>query len=535
MKKFRNIKQLACAAIAAATVISVGCLAMADELGTEDVNEDPAEKVEVDLTEPEGNVEDVIADSADNAEDAAGSGTGQEETDAVDDVTSPENIQDVESEPAQDIVFEVEEDAVTEEASYGVPSGWENKSGKWYYYEDGNPVTGWKQIGKDWYYFYGDGEMVVGRFYAGDFGAAFIFDYRGHMRYGWQKFDDMWFYCESNGKCATGWKYLDGKWYYFNKESSTDPYMYTGPCKIDGKLYMFGEDGSLQNGWVWYEYSWYYANPDGTCVKGWKQIKDKWYYFSEDSGSYPRMYRGCVIKIGSNWYGFNDDGSMITGWYNDYTAEINGMTAYLGDWYYFDKAHGQARKGWQQIGNKWYYFQQEDADDTPYAYRDVRKVEGKYYYFDFETGAMASGGWVQQKYPSYYPYSENKTWYYAADNGVLTVGWKQINGKWYYFGDGSYSPSMHRGLIDIDGDDYYFDANGALVYGWFRETDYEGNVLPYWHYSGKNGVVIYNGWVEIGDKDYYIKNGNMVTGFCWADGMLFEFDSNGVCLNPLAG
>lgn len=40
--------------------------------------------------------------------------------------------------------------------------GWgQNDAGRWLYYLDGKPVTGWKQIGGKWYYFYPDGSMAA--------------------------------------------------------------------------------------------------------------------------------------------------------------------------------------------------------------------------------------------------------------------------------------------------------------------------------------------------------------------------------------
>ncbi|MDZ5072752.1 hypothetical protein GNF71_15040, partial [Clostridium perfringens] len=41
-------------------------------------------------------------------------------------------------------------------------SKWEKKDNKWYYYEDGNMVTGWKELGGIWYYLNESGAMVKG-------------------------------------------------------------------------------------------------------------------------------------------------------------------------------------------------------------------------------------------------------------------------------------------------------------------------------------------------------------------------------------
>ena len=66
------------------------------------------------------------------------------------------------------------------------------------------------------------------------------------------------------------------------------------------------------------------------------------------------------------------------------------------------------------------------------AEQGIIKIEGKYYYFDYETYEMRTGGWIN-------PVNdilgrEDEHWIYADSNGVLYSGWKQINN---YTGAGS--------------------------------------------------------------------------------------------------
>ena len=78
--------------------------------------------------------------------------------------------------------------------------GWgQNDAGRWLYYLDGKPVTGWKQIESKWY----------------------CFDAAGLMEYG-------------------GWKQIGGKWYYFYPDGSM-----AADTKIDG--YEIGRDGARKD------------------------------------------------------------------------------------------------------------------------------------------------------------------------------------------------------------------------------------------------------------------------------------------------
>ncbi|KFM95002.1 cell wall binding repeat family protein [Bacillus clarus] len=42
----------------------------------------------------------------------------------------------------------------------------------------------------------------------------------------------------------------------------------------------------------------------------------------------------------------------------------------------------------------------------------------------------------------------------------MEKGWKQINGKWYYFSN--WGDMIANGSYTIDGKSYYFNADGSL-------------------------------------------------------------------------
>lgn len=509
MKRICNIKQLACAAVATATVISAGCIAMADETDIEEQT-----SVQTDAAQNDADADgsgDVINDEQQAiTEEETVAGPTEEYEDEV--FESDEETEDGKT------VYESEETIVTIDAAYGVPSGWQGKDGVWYYYVDGNPVTGWQKIGTEWYCFSEGGVMNTGMYVenTSDKMDYYILDYKGQMRTGWQEFNSSWYYCNANGKAQRGWKKIDGKWYYFNPDEGNAPWMYSGFNIIDGQMYMFDESGAMITGWYESYGIWYYGKNDGTLAAGWQKIGDKWYYFHDDGSQSPYMYRNSIFQIDDGYYAFNEDGSMATGWYNSNVVVIDGKKIYRGNWSYFDKTNGRAKTGWQKIDNKWYYFDKSSLD----AYRGVQLIDGKWYYFDENSLAMKSNEWITNGY----------SWSYANSDGELASGWKTIGGKRYYFADSGYAPYMQTGFLLLEGKKYYLGSDGVLRTGWIK---YEGSNK--YHYADSDGVIVIKGWKTIDGKDYYFEYEDMVTGLRFVDGILFDFGTDGACRNPAKG
>ncbi|WP_460298854.1 SH3 domain-containing protein, partial [Clostridium perfringens] len=98
-------------------------------------------------------------------------------------------------------------------------SKWEKKDNKWYYYEDGNMVTGWKLVDGKWYYLESNGVMAIG----------------------WKELGGIWYYLNESGAMVKGWQTISGKTYYFNDSG----HMLLGKQTIDGKSYEFNGSGQL--------------------------------------------------------------------------------------------------------------------------------------------------------------------------------------------------------------------------------------------------------------------------------------------------
>ena len=78
-----------------------------------------------------------------------------------------------------------------------------------------------------------------------------------------------------------------------------------------------------------------------------------------------------------------------------------------------------------------------------------KQIEGKWYFFNAE--GVSQKWWVQ----------DNGTWYYLNGSGEMQTGWLQDNGTWYYLeGSGALKVSQ---WFEVNGKWYYVDGTGALA------------------------------------------------------------------------
>lgn len=160
---------------------------------------------------------------------------------------------------------------------------------------------------------------------------------------------------------------------------------------------------------------------------------------------------------------------------------------------FFYEQDGSLYLGWKYEDGKWYYLDGNNTDIIGIMVKDtVMKIGNQYYCFDAE-GIMQSSGWI----------SRSEGWYYADARGALITGWKDIRGTWYYF-DGN--NEQYPGLMVenctkyIDGHQYYFNADGAMQFGWLHYP--EG-----WYYTDANGAQAI-GWRYIHSTWYYFDGNN---------------------------
>lgn len=108
-------------------------------------------------------------------------------------------------------------------------------------------------------------------------------------------------------------------------------------------------------------------------------------------------------------------------------------------------------------------------------------------------------------------------------NGVKSVGWKNINNKWYYFNaDGT----MRTGWLDDGGKRYCFADDGHMFTGWIHYS-------KKWYYMDYSGAMK-TGWFRYNNQDYYLgEDGVMQTGSIELDGKTYIFNDSGALINTV--
>ena len=151
---------------------------------------------------------------------------------------------------------------VKSNSSSAVTSGWVQKDGVWYYYdEQGNPVTNtWKGS----YYLKSDGKMAQSEWvYDASYQSWYYLKSDGsYARNEWQGS----YYLKSNGKMAQSeWVYDTSyqSWYYLKSDGSY------ARNEWQGSYYLKSNGKMAQSEWVYdasYQ-SWYYLKSDGSYAR----------------------------------------------------------------------------------------------------------------------------------------------------------------------------------------------------------------------------------------------------------------------------
>ena len=185
----------------------------------------------------------------------------------------------------------------------------------------------------------------------------------------------------------------------------------------------------------------------------------------------------------------------------------------------FILSDGSRADGLAKVGNDLYYFQ------NGIAKTGWRNINGKLFYFSPDTGKALKGGLQIAKGAKYI---------FTKEQYLAGTGFVQVDGKIYYAKNGR----PGTGLAAIGQDKYYF-RDGIISTGW-KKLIIGGKEYMLWFdpetgkaVSGikningtnylfyKSNVLAGTGFASVAGRKYYTKNGIIPTGFIKVNGNLY--------------
>ncbi|USL16638.1 N-acetylmuramoyl-L-alanine amidase family protein [Bacillus thuringiensis] len=265
----------------------------------------------------------------------------------------------------------------------------------------------------------------------------------------------------------------------------------------------------IKNSWVNRDGNQYYAGSDGILLIGWHEVEGKTYYFELHTG----LINANGYQIDGKYYNFHADGSVVrSAWKEDQ----NGL-------HYSDDSGAIVKEGLREIDDKIYYFKDYGVTKGEIRLEDqhiilhfsdkgvlerASKLNGEALdnvltYVDFKDkelvfekgGSIRKNGISKVSLPAWSGEYQPVLVYYSLEDGRSYTGWKEVDGKKYYFKDGE-NPNFDRNET-IDGKKYYFNN--------------EGEALP-------------TGFVDIDGRPFYLNDkSEKVTGVHEINGELYLF------------
>ena len=305
---------------------------------------------------------------------------------------------------------------------------------------------------------------------------------------------------------------VDEKWYQedgYWKYRLTDGEMAIGWREIGGATYFFNGKGQMQAG------RWLHLNDDwGENAKG----ND--YYLNQNG----KMQTGGWFKLDDSWYYIQSNGarrfselSEIGGKKYLFAADgkmLTGHQVYNGKKMFFSESGALQTAGkpstWQKIDSNWYFYDEDGLKTI-----GKKNINGSTYYFNQE-GIMQTGWAFVDGHWNYFASSgamktgwvkDQDTWYYLDKDGIMLTGKQDINGTRYYL---NASGAMQTGWRWLENNWYYYANSGAMKTGWIKDNEK-------WYYLNQDGIM-QTGKQEINGTRYYLNtSGAMQTGWQWLD------------------
>ena len=313
-------------------------------------------------------------------------------------------------------------------------------------------------------------------------------------------------YLYANGRQAKGELVLDNDTLrYYDPDSGARVSNTT--LTINGMTYRFdengvGKDAPNPNGYYSDDNgNWYYKNANGDNLTG-AQIIDGQKVFFRDNG---QQVKGAYTNARNNLvhYFDPDSGELATNRYIEYNKS----------WYYVDK-NGNTLKGAHTIDGHEVIFSRYEGTQTKGAFAQ----DGVYmpeYFYDKDNGYKVNySGFVKNSFGDTY---------YHDETGRQVIGFKEIDGEFYYFTPGGASKyirvaSMEKNTLLYYTRDkiYYFGESGKAVKNRFVFTN--GN----WYYFNGDGTAAIGASEINGKKLYFNSRGEQIKGAFTPDGHYYD-------------
>lgn len=313
-------------------------------------------------------------------------------------------------------------------------------------------------------------------------------------------------------KDSAGWHENEsGKWYVDeNGEQPVD-------CmkSIDGVYYGFDKNGYMITGWRYFDYGWRYFDETGAIIsEGWKEIDGKYYHFIDNTDYHDNQGKITLMEcdtIVDGKYLVGADGVWVTtpGWA---TVGTTGLD-YCGVSWCYVKEDGSLEDGWKEIDGKYYYFEN--------GYMVNNYVKDGYLLGD-DGSWLSEPGW-HSIWVQYWSQEFDWQWYYVKNDGkVYTGGWKEIEGKYYFFSEWG---DMKNSCVLEDGSFLREDGAWDNTPGW-KQAKYHDINKSYkaWYYVDNNGKGLIERWKEIGGKWYYFEYNGVMSKYDIVDGCYINGD-----------
>lgn len=365
------------------------------------------------------------------------------------------------------------------------------ESGYKYYGEDGKAVRNKKIQLSGGYRYYNDNCD----YYCGWNGSD------GKEYFNFVEIDGKYYAFDSNGYLKTGWVDQWDTWYYFNADGSRASNQW-----IDDTYYVDADGSMITNRWI--DDSNYVGSDGKKTTNTWESVSNGWKYKLGDSGY--ASQRMCFID--GQYYAFDYNGFMAQ---NEmiYVTNDSYNSEYKSGYVYAD-ANGHLIKGWYKIDyDQWYYF----GDDYLSFHDGFITIDGYTYYFSGDAMQASMDFLKDDKV-----YHADQAGHVILVDTSTKTGWAEYEYSTYYFMNGQIVKNQ---IISVDGNNYYFDAEGKKSNGSFT---FKGKN----YITDQNGIIIEHadGWYQSLDTDswYYFKSGSAIFDeFLTLDNNTYYFSTNG--------